>query len=280
MFLWPVNELTFRNMSHNTPDDETAPDDAHSRRTGLWSQMIPLTKLFGQVNDLNYSLVDCCEIKENTTDTVTFLSDGLTQWELDLPSQLRESQANLSYFSRRGLGHVFVALHVGFHYHQVLLFYRFLQLDSTDHMAGYHAYRCKSHATAISNLLWSAHDEFSVDCVWVRVSHVLVISSSVHLHTLLLESNPEAVDEARCLLERNFQLLLRLRRYWPWIDQAMRRLKAFQEACLRAQEVSDVFRMSDWLVRFLQNYNNSEMGEDVQTPRSEVDLFCLEDWSK
>ncbi|TQS33113.1 hypothetical protein Golomagni_06554 [Golovinomyces magnicellulatus] len=72
MFLWPVNELSFRNMSLNMPDDEMEPDDAHSRRTGLWSQMIPLTKLFGQVNDLNYSRdCDCEQYCEHCSVTLT-----------------------------------------------------------------------------------------------------------------------------------------------------------------------------------------------------------------
>lgn len=275
-FTWPVSELVFRDMTDDTIEDDVPGDNAPCRMESLWSQMIPLTKLFGQVKDLNYALVHALEDPSSIAATISLLSEGLRQWELNLPTLLRETKENLTYYAAKGLGHVFVALHVGYHYHQMLLHYQFLHTPFESPVSSAHkeyAYRCRAHATAISNLLWRAHDSFNVNCVWVRVGHVLVISSSVHLHTLLLELNRAAVSEARELLQCNFQLLLKLRQYWPWIDQAMRRLKAFQEACGTAQQVWAVFRMSDWMARFLHEYSTAVVELDSEIPPLPADLF-------
>ncbi|OWT42477.1 C6 transcription factor [Pochonia chlamydosporia 170] len=276
---WPIGEVDFRNLTEENVEDEITTGDVLSRRSCMWSQMIPLTNIFGQINDLNHGM-DCCE-DDQASDLAKIgaVSLDLAYWQRNLPDRLQDETQNLAYFASINLGHVFVALHVGFHYYHVLLYYRFLHFQTGQAIPESqleYSLRCKTHAVAITNLIWSSCRDFNVNCTWLMVSHVLVISSSVHLHTFLLNPSDEAVSEARSLLERNFQLLTRLCCYWPWLDQAMSRLKAFQEACLRAREVSDVFKMNSWLRHFLHVYDKAVANDDTNAPCPSPHLFTLD----
>lgn len=260
---WLIDELTFDKL---TEDSFLPVGDVSSSASCMWSQMIPLTHIYAQIQDLNHYMMGRNDDQEKYLTSVSSFSDQLDRWKWNLPVKLQETSDNLAYFASKKIGHVFVALHVGYHYHCILLFYRFLH-DGGDPAASLdqqrYAQQCKYHAIAISSLLWSSYQDFHVNCVWIMVSHLLVISSSVHLHTLLLSADQAAaISEARGLLEHNFQVLMRLRLYWPWLNQTLNRLKAFQEACLQAREVSEVFKMNDWLLRFLHEHNKVATTEE------------------
>ena len=77
------------------------------------------------------------------------------------------------------------------------LYYQFLNRwtpgDSqkpVDEQAVMYAGRCKAYAAALSILMWTLHSELRRDCLCSAVNgHLLVIASSIHLHTLLLNTS-------------------------------------------------------------------------------------------
>jgi hypothetical protein len=81
------------------------------------------------------------------------------------------------------------------------------------------------------------------------VGHVLVIASTVQIHTLLFEVDDAAVTLAKVRLEKNFCILAGLRRLWPTLDVCMARLRAFHKACRCSVDTS--FCMDQWMLRFL-----------------------------
>jgi hypothetical protein len=65
------------------------------------------------------------------------------------------------------------------------------------------------------------------ELVYYIIGHILVVSSSIHLHTLLLGGGD--VDRARQHLLSNFDMLMKLKRYWPVIDAAVSLVISFGE---------------------------------------------------
>ena len=57
------------------------------------------------------------------------------------------------------------------------------------------------------------------DCeaVYLNVAHMTVVSSAALLHTLLFGDHDEIID-ARNRLYSNFEILLKLKPYWPGVD--------------------------------------------------------------
>lgn len=258
---WPLAEsafdgMRFNDLSHNMQLLNGSP----ARAASVWGQMIHLTYIKSKVHQLNYSLGKVEEPGPRFMRSVEELSNELRKWVFDLPQALQENEVNMAYFNSIGRGRVFVALHIGYHFYVILLFYRFLnnglRADSTLRRPDY-ADRCKQHARALSDLLWDSSHDYDRRCMWPRIGHLLVISSSVHLHTLLTETNPEAVSQAREVLNRNFQMLTHLQHYWSNLGSSIERLKVFHEACLSAPEPENVFQMTEWLSKFVYEHANS-----------------------
>ncbi|KAM0210999.1 hypothetical protein ACHAQD_010464 [Fusarium lateritium] len=102
-----------------------------------------------------------------------------------------------------------------------------------------------------------------MDCLWSPVnSHLLVIASTIHLRTMLLELDKAEVTEAKKHLEQNFIILQELQKYWPSTELAFSRLKAFHNAC-RVSSVSKTFDMDQWMVKFLNRYDLSVEDRDL-----------------
>jgi hypothetical protein len=73
------------------------------------------------------------------------------------------------------------------------------------------------------------------ELVYYIIGHILVVSSSIHLHTLLLGGGD--VDRARQHLISNFDMLMRLKRYWPVIDTAVSLVVSFGERTKRCSRL-------------------------------------------
>lgn len=280
-WLWPMEELAFDqwDTSHYQHETNILGNDHPSRRFSLWGSMIPLSDLKGQIHDLNDHFRDAsCVGDGRLLESVSALSSRLEQWESSLPPHMQDTPENLASFALLGLSRSFIALHIGYHYYAVLLYFRFLYANfrfESGTQATIYARRCKFHATAISENLWAGYHKYDSECAWPLVSHLLVISSSVHLHTLLLDSDSETVAHARILLHQNFLLLLRLKEVWPWLLNSMTRLKAFHRACLRTLEAEDAFRMDDWMMQFLQEHSKAIVEDRVG---GSGQLFDFENW--
>lgn len=99
--------------------------------------------------------------------------------------------------------------------------------------------------------------------------HLLVIASSIHLHTLLLDPCKTQVETARELLEQNFVMLNGLQKYFRYAESSFSRLRAFHRACER-KGTPETFDMDRWMVKFLNRYDLAVGDRDV-IPREDED---------
>lgn len=84
------------------------------------------------------------------------------------------------------------------------------------------------------------------------VGHILVIASTIQIHTLLFGTDEADIFAARSRLEQNFQILMRLRDYWPMLESCFARLQIFHEVCRK--NVDTPFRMDQWMLKFLSEF--------------------------
>jgi alpha-L-rhamnosidase len=132
-----------------------------------------------------------------------------------------------------------------------------------------YAARCKTHAAALSDIMWDTNSTPGMECLWSPVNgHLLVVASSIHLHTLLFSGDGIEIASARKLLEQNFIMLLHFRKFWPLLEFSMSRLRAFHRACqMNAAEKN--FDMDRWMITFLNRYGSrvperwSEFGNEL-----------------
>ena len=227
------------------------------RKYGFWSLMIPLTEIYAGVVALNDQSVHHPAFHFARIEQVRNVEQQLDHWLEQLPSHLHNTPENVRHHANGGVGRNFIWLHAAYHHHSQLLYYQFLRPSSeprTDSNVeeDYFASRCKAHAVALSQLLWTANTTAGLECLWINIGHLLVITSCVHLHTLLLDHNEFRLAQAKQLLERNFIMLLQLQKYWPSLSLSMSRLRAFHQSCRTSTEAT--FDMDNWMLHFLQEY--------------------------
>lgn len=121
-------------------------------------------------------------------------------------------------------------------------------------------------------MVYRCFDTPGSDVLYSMVAHVLVIASTVQIHTLLFSGDEMQIQLSRLRLERNFQILLHLRPYWSSADSAMSRLRAFHQACLKSNKSS--FVLDKWLLRFLV-----EFASHMESEPREVDPDYQALWS-
>jgi len=230
------------------------------RETSLWAILLPLTDLHSEVVNINYKKGGR---KNNTARMVLIqhLENRLDDWLQTLPSHLRNTTENLDAYRTQGRLRQFAVIHIIYHHECQQLYFQFLNgrntLGNEDYDAEVSTYiaRCKGHATALSELMWLGHTIPDEEFLWSPVNgHLLGIASTIHLHTLLSETNERAVLEARRLLEQNFVLLLRLSEYWPTLENTMSRLRAIHAAC-SASDPSRTFNAQSWTSNFLNKFD-------------------------
>jgi hypothetical protein len=213
----PMDEYEFRKLQPG----QRLPD-SWLWKPGLWAHMITLVEIFGQIQDLNKSLVQPGGPDLNDVElTVEVLAKQLLDFEEKLQPELRCSLENLKIHASKGLGRTFVALHLGYHHYATLLYYQYLDrhLTPTPQVRQY-AERCKYHAVAFCDLIHDARLHDNTEAVYMIVGHMTVVSSSVLLHTLLF-GNDEELPLSRQRLESNFETLIILRQYWPSLEQTV-----------------------------------------------------------
>ncbi|KAH8659055.1 hypothetical protein BGZ61DRAFT_499916 [Ilyonectria robusta] len=221
---------------------------------GLWAHMITLVENFGPIQDLNWKVAHHDIEDAAAEDAVLSLMEMLAAWEDNLPAYVRYNETNLDNYRAKGLGGVFMALHMGFNHYATLLYYQYLDVNrvATTREKEF-AERCKQYATAQSILLSTARERGDCPLMYPGVGHSAVISSSVLLHTVMFGKEDETIA-AKAHLVSNFQALKELRQYWPSLELIVRRLTVFQAACLRDADCH-MYRFDKWMVRFLLEYH-------------------------
>lgn len=204
----------------------------------------------------------------------------LQSWEANLPTNMIDTPANLAYWTERDQGNNFTCLHMNYYYFCLLLFYQFIHgsEDGTGRssLAVEFAVKCRRAASQVCDLIHRASESTRSEMLSSFVGHVLAIASTVQLHIFLFSDNDTDTQDARRLLERNFQFLTLLQTYWPCIDVSFARFRAFHEACSRSQDDSH-FRMDHWMLKFLH-----EFAAEIPERRADdgADGFHQESWDQ
>jgi hypothetical protein len=75
---------------------------------------------------------------------------------------------------------------------------------------------------AVSDIAKVSFRTTGCDLVYYLSGHILVVSSSIHLHTLLFSEEQTKANMARERLISNFEMLMNLKIHWPVIDLSVR----------------------------------------------------------
>jgi hypothetical protein len=265
----PIDEATFLQWKDK---DTTRPDfaDYTDRPPSLVAQMIILNRILIEINDFHTASV------ANPGDTIISdqrveeLSLKLDTWHTSLPFYMHDTPENLQHYGELGLGRIFVAVYLGYYHFGQLLFYQYLhedcqvsQLSNEGHsnLAHFYAEKCKSYASSLCKIVYASHSTTNCDVLYTMVGQNLVISSTIQIHTLLFSDSEVAIREARERLEKNFEILLRLRNFWPVLEISFEAFRTFREACRRSMYTA--FRMDEWMLRFLYGFANKLQDKEL-----------------
>ncbi|OBT43082.1 hypothetical protein VE00_05487 [Pseudogymnoascus sp. WSF 3629] len=234
--------------------NEIAPNLGTEPDSSLLSQMVKLHFILIEVNDFNSYTVTGQLSEAETVTMVTKLSQKLDDWHASLPPSMRDTPENLTRYKAQGLGRMFVAVYLGYYNYGQLLFYQFL---NSDHHSPYvqsqlYAAKCESYATRLCEIVYAANAIPECEVHYMMAGHVLAIASTVQIHTLLFADDEEKIQAAKYRLERNFEILMRLKRFWPTLDISFARFQEFHRVCRESMETS--FRMDRWMLTFLLEF--------------------------
>lgn len=194
-------------------------------KNSMWAQMAGTIDIYRQISHMISNLGLNLRSLDSYREQIYSLSQQLDEWIGQLPAKLQYSVENLAYFTATGLGSTFVGVHMGYHHCRQLLYYPFLNsgsLRSVDHPCdGEMARRCKQHAISISDITKAAFQAGESNAAYFLTGHILVVSSSIHLHTLLIGDNDVEADMAHKRLISNFEILMLLKMYWPVVDSSV-----------------------------------------------------------
>lgn len=287
----PIDEELFDRMKEGSP--ASLDNTEASQVPGIWAAILPLAHYHAQVVQLNHDLVHEPAMEFRARHRVQELSMKLDRWRCDLPDHMRETPENLASYESRGYAQVFANMHIIYHYTCQSLYYQFLNRwavdESQEHVddeAVAYAGIAKAHAEALSKLMWTLRSEIGRECLWSPVNgHLLVIASSIHLHTLLLDPQQAHVDSARVLLEQNFMMLHRLQKCFRYAESSFSRLRAFHRACEKSG-MQDAFDMDKWMVKFLNRYDlavgdrDASIDDDDEHLGNDNNAVFVQDWGE
>lgn len=232
--------------------------------------MIILNRILIEINDFHTSSIITPEANLNPDQTVQDLSQKLDDWHSSIPYYMHNTAPNLLAYSKLGLGRIFVAVHLGYYHFGQLLFYQYLHGDcqpsptrneATADLIHERAEKCKSYASSVCDLIHASHHTPDCDVLYTMVGQNLVIASTIQIHTLLFSASEDAIRAARLRLERNFQILLKLRNFWPVLEISFEAFRTFREACRRSMDTA--FRMDEWMLRFLYGFANKVQDKEL-----------------
>lgn len=257
----PMDELHFETL-------QPARSGVSVARPGLWGYMIQLAQIFGRVQDLHRQHVNHYNTELEAERSTLSIEADLDAFINRLPESTRFTEDNLRWYAKRGLGSAFVALHLGYHHYATLLYFHYLDLQLIQSATVVHfASKCRRNAAAYSDLLELSTRIPGCEVVYFIVAHMTVVSSAALLHTLLFGERPE-LERTRERLKFNFEILVRLRKYWPAVSHLvshypaecfhsqranswqMERLFVFQNACMWSAD-PNTHRVDRWMLRFL-----------------------------
>ena len=252
-------------------------------RRDMWAQMAKTLNIFTEINRLLRKLSRGAISFDDYCTQAAVLEGRLDQWAANLPSDLRYNLTNIMLFVDQQLGRTFLSMHIGYHHFQQMLLFPFLDAraarNTTESAVRHGAVKCKHSAELVSEILRNSAEIKNCELDYFIYGHIAVVSSCVHLHTLLFGSIPLELYMARQRLLSNFQYLMSLKSYWPVVQYSVsspilpfigetvppprklltvqsqvNRLQTFQNLC--RDSVSDPFAMDNWMARFLTEHSS------------------------
>ena len=253
----PMDESTFTQLQ---PEDTSDPPSPTSSSGSLFAHMIQLNQLLYRILMFNTQVVSK-SLEETSIEAMTAeLSRSLDDWYADVPDYMRFTPQNLASWAGKGCGRTFAILHINHNYAGQLLYFRYLYLcqDSIPSSSleqspkQQYASRCKDHADGLCSVIHHANETPDSDVMYPLMAHILVIASTTQLFTLLFSPNGSETAQAKRRLERNFEILTLLQKYWPNLDASFSKFRAFHQHCLRHKD--ETFRLDMWMLRFILDY--------------------------
>ncbi|KAH7006838.1 hypothetical protein EDB80DRAFT_717902 [Ilyonectria destructans] len=269
----PVDEWTFAEMSPAAPFITDPSDDGRLSQTAepslsALARLVKLNKLLYEIYKLNATIVDERLQIDSVESLIESQSASLEEWLSELPCRMQYTEANMSYWAEQGFGRIFLTLHINYNHAAQLLFYQFLDFSQAAN-GGYslvsaqaYADKCKQHAATLCELIYQAREQHGIDLRYTLIGHVLVMTSTVQIHSLLFSLDENKIAHAKVRLERNFEMITRLHTYWPTVSASFSRLRAFHSACLKSRH--SPFRLDRWMLRFMLEFSRPIAERDVE----------------
>ncbi|KFA56570.1 hypothetical protein S40293_01117 [Stachybotrys chartarum IBT 40293] len=224
---------------------------------GLWAHFISLGRLSRPIQDVTRRAASGQTSLDQLDQEVEQLAQQLEHWSENLPSRHHMTMENMYEQQEKGVGGLFVTLHLAYHHHAMLLYFRFLENHQTESTV-YRTYiaRCKTHASSFSALLRRSRQLKGCEANYPLVGHTTTVCSSVLLHTLLFGEVHE-LQLVREELNANFEALIELSRYWPGTSVmvrfafvCMKRPNGAQRSAAQPSEKTDTENISSQARRF------------------------------
>ncbi|KAE8375135.1 hypothetical protein BDV26DRAFT_283711 [Aspergillus bertholletiae] len=233
------------------------PQLAPTFRCDMWAQMAGTLDIFTKINGLLRQLSRGVITLSDYFQEAPLLEDRLNRWYENLPEHLTYSYDHIIFFLERNLGRTFLSMHIGYYHFRQMLFFPFLKAGAGRDATATepNAAKCNESAATVSEILNYATSLENCELDYFIYGHIAVVSSCVHLHSLLFSDDLSELFMARQRLILNFKFLMRVKSYWPIVDSSVSRLRIFQNSCRNS--ISDPFVLDNWMARFLTEHSSS-----------------------
>ncbi|KAL4926360.1 putative C6 transcription factor [Aspergillus undulatus] len=259
-FLPRIDDATWRSTSAELLTVNNVQD---ALRCDMWAQMARTLGIFARINTLLRRLSRDMVSFDEYRSQAAQLEASLDQWAENLPPKLAWDFGNLMLLAGRRLGQIYLAMHIGFFHFRQMLFFPFLDARAARKSGPNQAIKCKDSASVVSSILQYSKNIRDCELEYFIYGHIGVVSSCVHLHTLLFSDDFRELSMTRQRLVSNFQYLMTVKSYWPIVEHYTIHLRTFQNSC--RDSMSDPFVLDNWMARFLTEHS-SLLSERPQAP--------------
>lgn len=256
----PMSEEAFNALDVGTNVTPIGWGSSANSNESIWGEVAELTKTLTQVILVSKKHATQPPGDGDVAERTRELVVSLNKWEVGLPAHLQNTTSNQKMFLAMGRGREFAVPHLIFHYQCIILFFPHLTTRTEDSTSIADTQTCCAHARSLSQLMWITNTTSGMECLWSPVNgHLIVVASTVLLHSLLFDQSLSGISSSRRLLEQNFVMLLQLQKYWPTLKYSLNRLGAIHRACAQGYGAR-VFVVDEWMSSFLAEYG-SDVGE-------------------